>query len=87
MFHFCYFRTHFSSEMTGNNIVRIIYNGRELSRENASLASYNVGDESVVHCLVSQVTPQNTETSNRQQPFDIGSLMFPLFGLILALLW
>ena len=70
-------------------MIRFIYNGRELTRDGQSLAAYNVADESVIHCLVRQGDPHPHPASVPPGgvAFDMGSLVFPLFGLILALIW
>ncbi len=82
------FRRHFTAELAENILVRFVCNGQELRQEMRTLQSYNIIDNSVIHCLLSQA-PQTAEaiTPPRGLQFDIGTLMFPLFGLILLLIW
>ena len=78
--------------------MRFIFNGRELLRDTSTLASYNIIDNNTtIHCLLSrQQSIANGSTSgqtrHRQQVgeedvFDVGQLMMPLCGLMLALGW
>ncbi len=68
-------------------MVRFVFRGRELKRENLSLRSYEVQDNSVIHCLLNRIVQPEPDAAPAGGEFDIGSLMLPLFGLILALSW
>ena len=84
------FRDNFSAEISENLAVRFIYNGQELKQDSQTLQAYNVQNDCVIHCLLSRVQQQATGPQHAQNPdlpIDIGFLMFPLFGLILALIW
>lgn len=60
------FRRHFSSELSANKIVRLIFQGKVLHDDEASLISYGLHDNCVVHCLIHQ--PRSS--SNTQQSSD-----------------
>ena len=84
----CFFSDNFSAEISENIGVRFIYNGQELRQDGHTLQSYNVQNDSVVHCLLSRAQPVTTAPQPIHSPnIDIGFLMFPLFGLILSLIW
>jgi len=83
-------RIHFEGELAEDMVVRFISNGRELHQESQTLAFYNIVDKCVVHCLFSKkstTSETNVQASAQIQQFDIGVFMFPIFGLILLLLW
>ncbi|KAK3579707.1 hypothetical protein CHS0354_025742 [Potamilus streckersoni] len=82
-------RTHFSVELSENKLIRFIFNGQELRINSSTLQEYNVVDNSVIHCLISQNPSQTdaTHTSDDDFSFDMGVFMFPLFGLLLAIIW
>ena len=85
----CYtsFSLFFDSETSENTSVRLIFNGQEL-RGDRTLQSYNVEDRCVIHCLLSRSpAPERNNTVEQGIPFDMGNLVFPLFGLILGLIW
>lgn len=58
-----YFRRHFSNEITSNKIIRLIFQGKVLHDDEASLSSCGLHDNCVVHCLIHQPRP----TANAQQ--------------------
>lgn len=64
----CYyrFRRHFSSELSSNKIIRLIFQGKVLHNDEASLSSCGIHDNCVVHCLIHQPRP----TTNSQQTPD-----------------
>lgn len=67
MFFLCYyFRRHFSSELSSNKIIRLIFQGKVLHDDEASLSSCGLHDNCVVHCLIHQPRP----TANAQQNPD-----------------
>ena len=71
--------------------VRLIFNGQELRQNDRSLQSYNIRDNCVVHCLVTDPPPQEPAADAAQQEdedaWDVGHLMLPMFAVVLALLW
>ena len=70
--------------------MRLIFNGQELRGESTTLSSYNIGDMSVVHCLITRSTrpqEQNGQIEQDAMEIDLSNIMFPLFGLILGLIW
>lgn len=81
-------RRHFSTELSQSKLVRFIFNGQDLRNDASTLESYNIGDNSVLHCLVTQqpAEPQNRH-QNEDEGMDIGLFMFPLFGLLLGIVW
>lgn len=52
-------RRHFSTELTSECRVRLIFNGRVLSDEAATLRACGLHDRAVVHCLVHPSRPSN----------------------------
>ncbi|KAK7487445.1 hypothetical protein BaRGS_00021286 [Batillaria attramentaria] len=84
-------RTHFSAELGENKIVRFIFNGQDLRNDLWTLGAYNISDNSVIHCLITQ-SRQQQETSNNaaalgEDDLEIGVFIYPIFGLILGVLW
>lgn len=63
--YFC-FRRHFNNEITSNKIIRLIFQGKVLHDDEASLSSCGLHDNCVVHCLIHQPRP----TANAQQTPD-----------------
>ena len=84
-------RSHFASELASNLVVRFIAGGQELKDETSTLRSHRIAfSGAVLHCLVTpaRVTaPPADDRQNAGFQFDIGILMFPLFGTLLAALW
>lgn len=83
-------RVHFDGELAEDMVVRFICNGHELHQESQTLAFYNIGDKCVIHCLFSKKSSSSetsVQTSAEIHQFDIGVFMFPIFGIILLLLW
>jgi len=85
-------RTHFATQLADRSVVRLIVNGQELRDDSLTLSAYSITSGSVIHCLVTRHSSslQQTshhETRNSVSQFDIGVLMFPLFGAVLILLW
>ncbi|XP_060070980.1 transmembrane and ubiquitin-like domain-containing protein 1 [Ylistrum balloti] len=81
-------RVNFATELEDNKVVRFIFNGRDLRSDTMTLDSYNVVDNSVLHCLITQM---NRDTSppriDTEGGFDMGTIMLPLFGVILCIMW
>lgn len=63
---YIYFRRHFTNELTSNKIIRLIFQGKVLHDDEASLSSCGLHDNCVVHCLIHQPRP----TANAQQTSD-----------------
>ncbi|XP_045209478.2 transmembrane and ubiquitin-like domain-containing protein 1 [Mercenaria mercenaria] len=81
-------RRHFSMELSQSKLVRFIFNGQDLRNDSSTLQSYNIGDNSVLHCLVTQPpAEQHAGNHGDDEGLDIGVFMFPLFGLLLGIVW
>ncbi|VVC34799.1 Ubiquitin-related domain,Ubiquitin domain [Cinara cedri] len=59
-------RRHFSNELSSDKIIRLIFQGKVLHDDEATLSSYGLHDNCVVHCLIHQPRP----TTNAQQTDD-----------------
>lgn len=84
-------RTHFSEELGENKIIRFIFNGQDLRNDLRTLSAYNVGDNSVIHCLITQ-SRQQQETADAgavlgDEDGELGVFIYPIFGLVLGILW
>ncbi|XP_073532556.1 transmembrane and ubiquitin-like domain-containing protein 1 isoform X2 [Phyllobates terribilis] len=70
-------------------LVRLIYQGQLLRDDSQTVASLQLADGCVLHCHLSQhaaaSVPGGDEPS--QDSVNVGSLMLPLFLLLLGLLW
>jgi len=86
-------RCHFATELAANSIVRFIASGQELRDETSTLRSLQLGRTgAVIHCLITPQRSQPASSSNTDagaigHQFDVGMLVFPLFGTMLAALW
>ena len=95
---FHYFR---HLNLTNDDRVRLIYNGRVLGRDQ-TLAEHGLTDNSVVHCLVQRSVGTNesgtnnngtnTGNQNRLGPddtmdLDLSSFCLPLLGALLMGIW
>ncbi|XP_018613181.1 transmembrane and ubiquitin-like domain-containing protein 1 [Scleropages formosus] len=72
--------------------VRLIYQGQLLRDDTQTLASLNLTDNCVLHCHISQhATPQAPAGARAADQvnvaLNVGSLMVPLFVLMLSVLW
>ena len=70
--------------------MRFIFNGQDLRNDLSTLRAYNVADNSLIHCLITQSAPSPPAPSTRlAQDGDsqLGEFIYPVFGLILGLLW
>ncbi|KAM9232529.1 transmembrane and ubiquitin-like domain-containing protein 1 [Leptosomus discolor] len=73
--------------------VRLIYQGQLLRDDAQSLAALHLAPNSVLHCHISQHSPAPAPTGPRASAdpvhaaLNVGSLMLPLFVLMLAVLW
>ncbi|XP_014675545.1 PREDICTED: transmembrane and ubiquitin-like domain-containing protein 1 [Priapulus caudatus] len=80
--------THFEEELSAGHRVRFISNGQMLENGARSLRAYGIGDNGVLHVLLTQ--PARDERPLRddaEAELDVGHLMFPLFGVVLAVVW
>lgn len=93
-------RRNFTSELSNNKIVRLIFNGQVLGQDGNTLASYGLFDKCVVHCLVHQSAQNNAQRQQTQQSqhhhqqpqqqqpdLDLSIYCIPLLGVVLILLW
>lgn len=73
--------------------VRLIYQGQLLRDDAQSLAALHLAPNSVLHCHISQHSPAPAPAGPRASAdpvhtaLNVGSLMLPLFVLMLAVLW
>ncbi|NWQ98069.1 TMUB1 protein, partial [Burhinus bistriatus] len=73
--------------------VRLIYQGQLLRDDAQSLAALHLAHNSVLHCHISPHSPAPAPTGPRASAdpthaaLDVGSLVLPLFVLMLAVLW
>ncbi|XP_055564915.1 transmembrane and ubiquitin-like domain-containing protein 1 [Falco cherrug] len=73
--------------------VRLIYQGQLLRDDTQSLAALHLAHNSVLHCHISQHSPAPAPTGSHASAdpvhaaLNVGSLMLPLFVLMLAVLW
>jgi len=81
--------------LTEEDRVRLIYNGRVLGTNQSTLAELGLTDNCVVHCLV-QRSVQNSANGDQSganhqaelnDDFDLSSFCFPLLGALLTLIW
>ncbi|MGH0158261.1 UNVERIFIED_CONTAM: hypothetical protein FKN15_035118 [Acipenser sinensis] len=82
-------RTYFQGQ---EHQVRLIYQGQLLRDDAQTLSSLNLADNSVLHCHISQhATPQAPAgvraADQVHAALNVGSLMVPLFVLMLSVLW
>ncbi|XP_050798756.1 transmembrane and ubiquitin-like domain-containing protein 1 [Gopherus flavomarginatus] len=83
-------RAHFPGQ---EHQVRLIYQGQLLRDDAQSLAALHLTHNSVLHCHVSQHGPAPMAAGLRatadpvHTALNVGSLMLPLFVLMLAVLW
>uniref|UniRef100_W5MSU4 Transmembrane and ubiquitin-like domain-containing protein 1 n=1 Tax=Lepisosteus oculatus TaxID=7918 RepID=W5MSU4_LEPOC len=82
-------RTYFAGQ---EHQVRLIYQGQLLRDDAQTLASLNLPDNCVLHCHISQhATPQVPAGARAADQvhvaLNMGSLMVPLFVLMLSVLW
>uniref|UniRef100_A0A8B9Q6P2 Transmembrane and ubiquitin-like domain-containing protein 1 n=1 Tax=Apteryx owenii TaxID=8824 RepID=A0A8B9Q6P2_APTOW len=73
--------------------VRLIYQGQLLRDDTQSLAALHLTHNSVLHCHISQHSPApapggpHASADPVHTALNVGSLMLPLFVLMLAVLW
>lgn len=82
-------RTYFAGQ---EHQVRLIYQGQLLQDDAQTLSSLNLSDNCVLHCHISQhatrAVPAGTRAADQVHvALNVGSLMVPLFVLMLSVLW
>ncbi|XP_065486168.1 transmembrane and ubiquitin-like domain-containing protein 1 [Caloenas nicobarica] len=83
-------RAHFPGQ---EQQVRLIYQGQLLRDDAQSLAALHLGHNSVLHCHISQHSPApapagpHASADPVHAALNVGSLMLPLFVLMLAVIW
>ncbi|KAL0966711.1 hypothetical protein UPYG_G00299100 [Umbra pygmaea] len=82
-------RTYFAGQ---EHQVRLIYQGQLLQDDGQTLASLNLADNCVLHCHISQhatrAAPAGARAADQVHvALNVGSLMVPLFVLMLSVLW
>lgn len=82
-------RTYFAGQ---EHQVRLIYQGQLLQDDAQTLGSLNLADNCVLHCHISQhatrAMPAGTRAADQVHvALNLGSLMVPLFVLMLSVLW
>ncbi|KAF4089649.1 hypothetical protein AMELA_G00069030 [Ameiurus melas] len=82
-------RTYFPGQ---EHQVRLIYQGQLLQDDAQTLASLNLADNCVLHCHISQhatrAMPAGARAADQVHvALNVGSLMVPLFVLMLSVLW
>ncbi|KAK6492073.1 transmembrane and ubiquitin-like domain-containing protein 1 [Huso huso] len=82
-------RTYFQGQ---EHQVRLIYQGQLLRDDAQTLSSLNLADNSVLHCHISQhataQAPAGVRAADQvHAALNVGSLMVPLFVLMLSVLW
>lgn len=99
MYRYFNFRRHFSLELSGRKLVRLIFNGQVLQQESRTLQNYGFFDNCVVHCLVHQPrtpppSPNLNRTSESQAQsdsnhnhWDLGNILFASLSFLLGLAW
>ncbi|GFU22552.1 ubiquitin-like domain-containing protein [Nephila pilipes] len=71
-------RSHFSEDLANNKVVRLIFCGH-LLRDNSTLESYRVVDNSVIHVQILQAqTNQNRSHVSQNTDLDLSNLLWPL---------
>ncbi|XP_077996651.1 uncharacterized protein LOC144449958 [Glandiceps talaboti] len=82
-------RDKFTGDVSDGRTVRFIFNGHLLQDDNSTLQDYNITDNSVLHCHVSQTSHTQRENLDvlGNSDLDLGRFMVPLFGFILVTVW
>ncbi|KRT81869.1 Ubiquitin, partial [Oryctes borbonicus] len=94
-------RRHFETEISQNKLVKLIFNGQLLQRDDDSLQSYGFFNNCVVHCLIHQqrvTNEDNTDSSStgssrnrngrsNQRDWDLGNLFIILISVFLSSAW
>jgi len=82
-------RTYFAGQ---EHQVRLIYQGQLLQDDTQTLSSLNLADNCVLHCHISQnatrAMPAGARAADQVHvALNLGSLMLPMFVLMLSVLW
>lgn len=81
------FRNHFTEDLANNKIVRLIFCGH-LLRDNSTLESHRVVDNSVIHVQILQAqTDQNRTPVSQNTELDLSNFLWPLVSIILGVCW
>ena len=80
-------RCHFSAELSDNSAVRFVVSGQELRNDDSTLRMYRVTDGTVIHCLITRHMAHAERLPASRQQYQMGVLIFPIFGIMLFLLW
>lgn len=90
-------RRHFSLELSGRKLVRLIFNGQVLGQDTWTLGHYGLFDNCVVHCLVHNPrTPPpspnlNTREGSSRRPqlsaWAVGNVLLAGLSILLGLAW
>lgn len=67
MFLICCFRRNFTTELSNQKLVRLVFNGHVLQPDTKTLQACGLFDNCVVHCLVHNQRPNlsaNTQSTN-----------------------
>ncbi|GBN05922.1 hypothetical protein AVEN_261889-1 [Araneus ventricosus] len=80
-------RNHFQEDLANNKIVRLIFCGH-LLRDNSTLESYRIVDNSVIHVQILQAqTDQNRSPVSQNTELDLSNFLWPLVSIILGVCW
>ncbi|KAG1693161.1 Transmembrane and ubiquitin-like domain-containing protein 1 [Nymphon striatum] len=83
----------FAEDLENNKQVKLIFNGRLLLGDHLSLEDHGLFDNCVVHYFTISLPNQNAASQNFTASIDenrglnVGNMLMPLLGLILAILW
>lgn len=83
------FRTCFPDEVQQGRQVRLIYSGRLLQDDSASISFYDVGNYSVIHGQISDARQprQQHQGQSEEGDLDLSRLFLPLITIILCIAW
>lgn len=80
-------RIHFAEDIANNKSVRLIFSG-QLLQDNATLQSYGVANNCVVHVQILQAqTQQGSTSASQNSDLDLSHLLWPLLSVILGICW
>lgn len=80
-------RAHFVEDIENNKIVRLIFGG-QLLQENATLQSYGVANNCVIHVqILPAQTLHNPSSISQNTDLDLSHLLWPLLSVILGICW
>jgi len=84
--------------LTNEDRVRLIYNGRVLGRDQSTLAELGLKDNCVIHCLVQRSVVGDASENNAARhggdrlaedtlDLDLSNVCYPLLGTVLFIIW